>query len=313
MRAGDTLKLVQGRRGDADPPPDALQLQRELWLDHGGHGYTVHDHVAGELHKAWRLDVSPRLELGRVAVWGRDQFITRAAADGPMGVELRQGAARLEADSRVEGDIDHLPAVGWRHDFKSVTEELEPAAGLAAPARHRRGHRVAELGLELGAAGPLPAARRRAGGLGKLFGWGWGLAAVLALGLCHQESGAPHALWLVVIGFGALVRVLPAGKLHKLSRLAQLGLSVILVVVVAAFVVQQVRQAMYPDLEAEGGGTPEIGFGHLMAAPVNALAGNFEPPPPPMAPAAMEEAADARAGATGSRRVAGPEELREGR
>ena len=124
----------------------------------------------------------------------------------------------------------------------------------------------------------------------RIFGLGWGLVALFTLGLSYHEAGSPQWLWLVILGLVALVRALPQGKFRKLSHFAQLGLSVLLVLIVAAFVVQQVRQAMYPDLENEtGGGTPDIGFGHLMAAPVNALAGNMEPTAPPLT-AAMQMA-----------------------
>ena len=43
MNPGATLRLVQRRRGDADPAPDELHLRRRLWLDFDGGGYTASD------------------------------------------------------------------------------------------------------------------------------------------------------------------------------------------------------------------------------------------------------------------------------
>jgi hypothetical protein len=156
----------------------------------------------------------------------------------------------------------------------------------------------------------------------RIFGMGWGIVALVTLGLSYHEAGSPQWLWLVILGLVALVRALPQGKFRKASHLAQLGLSVILVLMVAAFVVQQVRQAMYPALENEGGGTPEIGFGLMRNAPMNALAGDMaqnEPmqpqamppaPMPTMAPAApmgapMDELEAGEGGGTRDRGIAG--------
>ena len=128
LKPGESLKLVESRRGDPEPAPNRLTLGRTLWLDFDGSGYTVHDAVHGSLHRGWRLDVAPALKLGRVAVGGQNQFITRQAR-GPLGVEIRQGQLNLEADARLEGDVDHLPAVGWQHDFQQVSMLLNLPPG----------------------------------------------------------------------------------------------------------------------------------------------------------------------------------------
>src|SRR5262249_27785667 len=47
MRAGDTFRLVESQRGDADPAPDRLELRRLLWLDFDGGGLTIHDEITG--------------------------------------------------------------------------------------------------------------------------------------------------------------------------------------------------------------------------------------------------------------------------
>ena len=77
VRPGSTLRLVERRRGDADPAPDQLTLSRTLWLDFGGTGYTVHDLVGGAMTRSWRLEVLPEMTLVCVAVGGVDQLITK--------------------------------------------------------------------------------------------------------------------------------------------------------------------------------------------------------------------------------------------
>jgi len=129
MQPGKTTQLVEKRRGNADPAPDQLTLDRNLWLDFDGGGYTVHDTISGMMSKSWRLDMMPQQHLGRVAIAGVDQVITRGGKRPLAGVEIRQGQLQMEADSRIESASAHLPSVGWDHDFQSVSAMLNLPPG----------------------------------------------------------------------------------------------------------------------------------------------------------------------------------------
>jgi hypothetical protein len=61
LKAGGVLKLTEKKRGDPEPAPDQLTLQRQWWLDFDGRGYTVQDAIAGTMTRGWRLDL-PALE-----------------------------------------------------------------------------------------------------------------------------------------------------------------------------------------------------------------------------------------------------------
>lgn len=80
MKVGDKLSFEVRRRGDAQPPPDNLSLHRTLWLDFDGKGWTVTDSMNGTLNRDTRLEMAPPFTLGRVAIAGRDQFITHTDA-----------------------------------------------------------------------------------------------------------------------------------------------------------------------------------------------------------------------------------------
>jgi len=102
MRLGGTLRLVQNRRGDVGFTPDRLSLERDLWLDFGGAGYTLQDRIAGELIHSRRLEVEDALDLGQVLVAGEPQFITQVSNSiRDEGVEVRPGRIELMADSRI--------------------------------------------------------------------------------------------------------------------------------------------------------------------------------------------------------------------
>lgn len=248
LAPGATLRLVERRRGDVDGTPDQLALQRRLWLDFDGGGYTVQDRITGTLSRSWRLDMAPPVVPGRVAVNGRDQFVTRLAPDGPAGVELRDPALQLEADSRIEDARGTLPAVGWLHDFQSLSAELYLPPGWRL--LHARGVDLAQptwvgtwtlLDLFLVLITALATAR--------LFGWLWGLVALLAIGLSYTEPAAPHGIWLAVLALEALVRLVPEGTARRALRLG-CGLALVaLVVLVVPFLVAQVQAALYPVLE----------------------------------------------------------------
>src|SRR2546422_1019418 len=70
MQSGKTRTLVEKRRGDSDPAPDQLALERTLWLDFDGRGYSVRDAITGSMRRTWRLEMPPPAGLGRVAIDG---------------------------------------------------------------------------------------------------------------------------------------------------------------------------------------------------------------------------------------------------
>lgn len=280
LQPGQTLTLVTRQRGDANPPPDRLNLTRTLWLDFAGSGYTVRDRIEGYLSRSVRLEAAPSLQLGRATVNGEDQFITRLPGVASAGVEIRQTRnLELLADSRLEPAVlGELPAVGW---------QLAPASlrtGLHLPPGWRLlGVRGADsvtnawfdrwnlLDLFIVLMIALSCAR--------LWGWPWGMLALAALALTYHEPGAPRLLWLNALAAIALARLLPSGWPHGLAngyrRLSLLGL----LVIVLLFTLQQVRSALYPQL------APITAATALLHAPLDALNLSERSSPLPMSAA----------------------------
>lgn len=262
MKGGDVLHLREQRRGDAEPAPDQLELTRQLWLDFDGAGYTVSDRITGKLRRAWRLEMNPPTELGRVAVGGQDQFITRSPGKegGPAGatpggtsgasagVEVRQGQVEISADSRILGAPWAIPAVGWDMDFQKVagTLHLPPgwwllhASGVDdVPGTWIGRWTLLDLFLLLIIAMAV----------GRLWGVRWGLVALGTLALALPEEEGPRWVWLAVLGVEALMRVLPEGRLRRYLGWLRLGTRVVLVLVLVGFVTGEVRRGIYPALE----------------------------------------------------------------
>src|SRR5689334_23778547 len=57
---------------------DQLILERQLWLDTDGRGWTFQDRLGGQLRRSWRLEMPAPATLGRAAVQAQDQPLTRS-------------------------------------------------------------------------------------------------------------------------------------------------------------------------------------------------------------------------------------------
>jgi len=248
LRPGETLKIVQTRRGNPVPNPDSLGIVRELWLDFDGQGYTVHDEIEGTLSRSSRLDLLAPGALGRASVNGEDQAITRLTSQGPEGLEVRSGATRLSADSRVAGDVRTLPASGWAVDFNKASAVLNLPPGWRL--LHASGVDSAEDSwVSRWTLWDFFFVLLSALAAGKLFGWKRGALLGLALVLTWHMPGAPQSLWLVLLGLHALVKVLPAGRFLNLSVWAERACAALIALLLLPYAVEQVRLSMYPALE----------------------------------------------------------------
>ncbi len=246
------LRAEEEYRGDVNPAADRLQLQRSLWLDFDGRGATVRDHISGTQSRSGRLQALPELALGRVAVNGEPQVITRLpGGDGEgEGVELRAHELNIEAVSRLDAAAG-ATVLGWERDFDQVALDLHLPPGWrlwhAAGPDHVQTSWLAQWNLW-----DLFLCLLIAGASGRLLGWRWGLVAGLALALSYHERGAPVAGWVAMVIAIPLLGALPAGRLRSWLRALALAALLLLALAVLGFAVQQLRAALYPQLEQRG-------------------------------------------------------------
>src|SRR5437762_1586361 len=205
MAPGPTMRPGEKRRGDADPAPGRLSLQRTWWLDFDGGGFTVKDAISGTTSRSWRLEMAEPTVLGRAAVDGREQFLTRLGDRSSVGIELREGQLQLEADSRIEGAVSRVPAVGWDHDFQGVNARLNLPPGW---------QRYYASGLEDVSSSwvtnwtllDLFAVLIVAMAVGHLRSWRWGLVALATPALTYPESMPPRGLCLAALARDPVLR-----------------------------------------------------------------------------------------------------------
>ena len=246
--AGEALEFRTLRRGDPEPEPDRLALERSLWLDFDGAGYTVTDRISGSMTHNWRLDAEPTLALGRVSLDGQPQSITRLADEGPLGVEVRRGILHLSADGRFDRLRGTLPATGWAQDFQQVRARLNLPPGwrlLATTGVDKASDtwvgRWTLLDLFVVLIASLAA--------GRLWNAAAGVLMLGGLSLLWQEPGAPQFVWLNLLAAIALMRIVPEGRLAMGVRAYRNLSFAFLVLLAIPFAYHQVLWGLYPQLE----------------------------------------------------------------
>lgn len=251
MTPGDTMVFTELKRGDPDPAPDQLTLNRKIWLRFDGSGYTIQDRITGQKNNEWRLEMNPPIKLGKVEVDGAIQFITRRDDSGKHGVELRRGAVNLTADSEYGNGTAVLPLTGWDQAFQSVSTDL------VLPPGYRLIHafgidNVPDTWITRWNLLDLFFVLLFTAAVSKLYSRKAAILAFFTLGLLVHEPGAPVWIWLAVIIGAALLKYLPDGWFKTVVKIYQIGVIVILAAIAVVFAVNHVRNGLYPQLERDG-------------------------------------------------------------
>ncbi len=295
MTNGSHMTLAEQHRGMASSPAQ-LSLQRQLWLDFDGGGYTLQDQLSGALAQESRLEVLPDIHLGRVSLDNEPQLITRQAQGSMDGVEVRSRNLNLEADSRYEAR-GGLPVSGWQQQLQAVTTTLHLPPGWLLFAAWGTDN-LAATWLQQWNLLDLFLVLLVVVASHYLYGWKWGATAGIALALTWHLPDAPQYVWLNLLAVVALLRAVPAanaGLRNWLERYRWLSL-LALVLVVLPFTIATVRTALYPQLEQ--GAVSTEGFGGLLLGNKAEMAQALPAPEPmPEAPVAAAPEAEVAADA----------------
>ncbi|HEY0957573.1 MAG TPA: hypothetical protein VGE36_22670, partial [Roseateles sp.] len=277
LKPGETLKLTELQRGNEKAAPDTLTLKRRLWLDFDGRALTASDHFSGELSASSRLSMAAPGQLGRAALGGEDQPITRLTNDGPAGFEVRSREAGITADSRWASD-GALPASGWTAavDQLSATLQLPPGWRLL----HAQGPSRADgAWVSMWTLWDFFFVLLAALAAFKLLGWRTGVLVGAALALTwHTPGSPPAALWFGLLALTALTRVLPAGRAQAAFARGRLAMAALLALVLLPYAVDEIRLAIYPSLDRYG--AMHAGLAEDAAAPAAAPEPMLSAPPP---------------------------------
>ena len=293
--ASHGLQIEQGTRGGEGGQGDEISLERELWLDFDGHGFTAADKLGGTLRHSQRLDVSAPWQLLRASQGDTPLLVTMNGKDS--GVEVRETGMNLRAGLRMPGR-GSIPASGWRLPLEQVDMTLHLPHGYrligASGADRSPDSWIAHwslLDLFVVALIALLA--------GRFLGWPWAAVAVGFLVLSLQEDGAPRWTLAVALALALLMRALPEGRLRLFSRIGAGALLVLTMLWTLPFAATQMKYALHPQLEgnvslstptgdmrvappAPPANAPAVEEASTNAVPAAPVA---EPPPPPAPPA----------------------------
>ena len=262
-----TLRVTERGRGLSAVDRNDLRLQRTAWLDFAGKGYTIVDTLGGAMRGDWRLDLTEPYTLRSARISsGEPLLVTAGLAPGLTGVELRNPTVDLTVVSRLGRTAGSLPATGWRARFTSVSGRLVMAPGYrllaavgpdAAPDAWLERWRLLDIFVVLLTATVA----------WRMLGVRGGVIALIVGMLTYLEIGAPAWLWLAVLVALALQGAAPAGRLRTWSMGARVLVLVLLLLVLAPFALQQVRLAIYPQLEAIPTGSLPVGIAGVAPRP----------------------------------------------
>lgn len=239
------LAFTRVSRGDTQPPENRLQVQRDLWLDFDGNGYTSRDQITGNMYQGWRLNSGPDVTPGRATVAGQPVLITQV--NGQPGIEIRSPQVDLTAIGRLP-DNPVLLATGWQADVDALQTTLHLPPGWralhVAGVDNSQGTWLANWSLwDIFICLLLVVIIARVTNLPLA------ILSVAMLLLSYQEHNAPLTTWFILVIALALLSRVPAGKLKKLTLSISATTVLALVMILISFSIEQIRLAMYPHLE----------------------------------------------------------------
>nr|WP_320016616.1 hypothetical protein [uncultured Desulfobacter sp.] len=247
MAPAGTLIFKQIKRGDPEPAPDQLSLNRTLWLRFDGAGYFIQDKITGKKNTNWRLELNPDIHPGQVLVDGQEQLITQREDSDKAGIELRNGRINIVADATFEKGIAHVPATGWDHDFNNVKGTLNLPAGWDL-INARGVDRIPGTWVGKWTLLDFFVLLIFTIALSRVYSKPLAILAFVTLVLTFHEYQAPKYIWLVLLVGFTLLEHLPEGRMRAFVKLCQGVALVCFAAIVIPFAIQTLRIGIYPEL-----------------------------------------------------------------
>jgi len=250
---GQSLTFKTSRRAKAEAEPNVVQLNRELWLDVDGTGYSVRDRITGKLRRSHRLFMKEGT-LGHVKLGNEGQLIndlrSESVAQGapvPRGVEIRSAELNVTAESRLDDARSSFPAVGWSENIERLTAHLRLPPGWDVLAISGADD-TSQTWLSQWDVFAVFFVALIAIAAVRLLGAMWGLIALLALTLTYHQAGAPLFIWVVLLVLLALRGVVTSPRWSRGLATLWWGAGVALVLIAVPFCVVQLRIGLFPHV-----------------------------------------------------------------
>lgn len=244
-----SLKIKELYKSSKQQQKNEFVLNRELWLDYDGKGYSIKDEIQANISKVKRLESLGVLELGAVSINAKPMLINTLNDSKNKGVELREQRMSIEATSRFEDTISFVPVSAWSEEFNRVSLYLNLPPGWRVFASFGSDAQSAKSWIKKWNLMDIFLVLLLSIAIYQLFGWKWALPSTLFLLIFWHQESAPTLSWLWLLVLVALIRVLGEGKMKKVLQVVFAISSIVVILNVLQFSVYKIRTTLYPQLE----------------------------------------------------------------
>jgi hypothetical protein len=207
------------------------------------------------MNREQTLRMSEPGRLERSILNGREQPIVLLGTPEQPGLVVRERNIRLTAESRWPWNLKNLPCSGWNQSVQSLAATLHLPPGYTALAV-AGADRATSTWLGSWSLLDIFLVLVLAVAAGRVCGLWSGLALLAFLTLGHDLAGAPVLLWAPVLLATALLKFASSGPdtalrftFRRILRGAYILCILALTAAAIPFLAQQMRTAMYPQLE----------------------------------------------------------------
>lgn len=241
------LKVTEEKRASNESQSNQLGINREIKMLYDTPGYSIRDTVTGRISIDGRLNVDQVTNLGSVEINGIPQTITKLEEGGPAGVEIRSGNLSLVAQSRIAQSIREFAITGWGAEFTAPTINFFLAPGWKL--LHAGGaDKVSSSWVEKWNLLDIFLVLTASIAAYKIFSPGAGILTAITLVILEQEYALALNL-LALLAFSLVLRFLTTGFLAGSIKVLRLIVAVGVIVTFFGFAINQVKFAIYPQLD----------------------------------------------------------------
>ena len=244
-----SLSIKELYKSIAQQEKNEFILERKIWLDFDGLGYSIKDNIRANISKVKRLESLGVLKLGSVTVNSKPMLINTLKNSQQKGIELREKSLQIEASSRYQNNLSLLPINGWSEKFNRVTTELNLPPGWRVFASFGSDSQSEKSWIKEWNLMDIFLVLLLSIAIYQLFGLKWSIPATFFLLILWHEDGAPTLIWLWILAIVALLRVLDEGKLKRFLQVIFAIFSIFLILNILSFSVYKIRTTLYPQLE----------------------------------------------------------------
>jgi hypothetical protein len=226
---------------------DQLNIQRDIWLDSSGQGFSIRDVISGNLLHSWRIDVLDEYSLGKATINNENILVTQY--NGKNGVEVRDTNLLLNTEGRINSNSREISPTGWQVDFDKVSINLNLPPGWKL-ITVTGADRISESWLKHWNLMNIFILCLITLGTAKILGIFPGIISFLTMLLLIPESNAPRWIWLVLISLVAFHRVFPTnGHWRRLLLGGEILAILAFFLMLVDFSIDHLRFGLHPILE----------------------------------------------------------------